>query len=227
MSYVFANPDYRALLLHGAVTTVALFGCAWLIGLVLGSVLAALRALGLRPVSVAVMAYVGYHRNLPALVQLFVWYFAIAALLPEAANDWVNDHGAEFLFAMLALGCNNAAYVSEDLRSGLRAVAPGQTEAARALGLRYGPTMRLIVLPQAWRLALPALVGQTVSLFKLTSLAAAIGLAELTYEARHIENLTFRIFETFGAATLMYSAATLTLMALGSALAARVAVRTR
>jgi polar amino acid transport system permease protein len=224
---VVLNPDYRALLLTGVRTTVSLFVGAWLLGMVLGAVLAAIRSLPLSPLRWAVVAYVGYHRNVPALIQLFVWYFGIAALLPDEINDPINDYGAEFVFALLALSCNSAAYISEDLRSGFRAVLPGQMEAAQAIGLHRFAAMRLVILPQAWRHALPALVGQTVSLFKLTSLAAAIGVAELTYEARHIENLTFRIFETFGAATLLYVIGTLSLMGMGSFVAHRTRIRMR
>lgn len=224
---IVLHREYGALLLQGLGMTAALFACAWLLGMALGAVLAAVRALPVPPLRWVVAAYVGYHRNVPALIQLFVWYFGIAAVLPEEVNDRINELGAEFAFAVLALGCNSAAYVSEDLRSGLRAVPIGQMEAARAIGLRRFAAMRLVVLPQAWRHALPALVGQTASLFKLTSLAAAIGVAELTYEARHIENLTFRIFETFGAVTLLYSAGTLTLLWLGGVLARRTRIRTR
>ena len=224
---IILNPEYRALLLLGLRTTILLFVCAWLLGMVLGALLAVVRSLPVPPLRWAVAAYVAYHRNVPALIQLFVWYFGIAAVLPDAVNDPVNEWGAEPVFALLALGCNASAYISEDLRSGLRAVAPAQMEAAHALGLHRFRAMRLVVLPQAWRHALPALVGQTVSLFKLTSLAAAIGVAELTYEARHIENLTFRIFETFGAATLLYATGTLSLMALGSALARRTRIQAR
>ena len=176
--------------------TLYLFVCSWVLGMLLGVFLTLVRALELPPLTWLVAAYVEYHRNVPALIQLFIWYFGIASLLPNGINDYVNDHGAEIVFAIIAFSCNKAAFISEELRSGLRAIPATQMEAARSMGLGYVGAMRWVILPQAWRLALPALMGQTLFLFKLTSIAAAIGTAELTYEARHIENITFRIFET-------------------------------
>src|SRR5690606_19310845 len=118
-------------------------------------------------------------------------------------------------------------FISEELRSGLRAIPVTQMEAARAAGLGYVGAMRWVILPQAWRLALPAIIGQTLFLFKMTSLAAAIGAGELTYQARHIEHLTFRIFETFTVVTLLYLAGTFLLMGAGAWLAARFRLRVK
>ena len=107
-------------------------------------------------------AYVAYHRNVPTLVQLFVWYFGAPQLLPAAAGAWINNHNGEFVFALIALSLNAAAYLSEDLRSGVRSIARGQVEAARALGLGYAQTMLYVVLPQAVRVAVPG-VDQPVA----------------------------------------------------------------
>ncbi|UFN48268.1 amino acid ABC transporter permease [Roseomonas sp. OT10] len=222
---VITNPEYRGLLLSGLQVTLLLFACSWLMGMALGILLTLLRALGLPPVTWLVVAYVEYHRNVPALIQLFLWYFGVAALLPPDLNDAINDRGAEVVFAIIALGCNKAAFLSEEFRTGLRAIPATQMEAARSMGLGYIGAMRWIILPQAWRLALPGLMSQTLFLFKLTSIAAAIGAAELTYEARHIEMLTFRIFETFSIVTAIYVAGSLSLMWLGAAVAHRFRLR--
>ncbi len=116
-----------------------------------------------------VAAYVSYHRNVPTLIQLMMWYFAIPTLLPESVQMWVNDLNAEFLFSMFALIRAGAAYFSEDIRSGLRAIPDGQNEAARALGMGYMRAMGSVILPQGIRNALPSLINHSVLLFKNTS----------------------------------------------------------
>jgi polar amino acid transport system permease protein len=169
----------------------------------------------------AVRAYVSYHSNVPTLVQLILWYFGISSLLPTPLQEWLSDHHAEATFAIISLGLCQAAYFSEDLRSGLRSIAAGQEEAARALGHGYVGTMRYVMLPQAFRNALPALVNHTVSLFKNSSLAMAIGVAELTHAVKEVENQSFRTFETFLIATLVYLACSLVLMGIGAWLSHR------
>lgn len=219
--------EHGHLVLLGLRMTLLLFALSWLLGMALGAILTVLRALEIRPLTWLIAAYVEYHRNVPALIQLFVWYFGVAALLPYNINLVINDYGAEIIFATLALGCNKAAYMSEDFRSGLRAIPVTQMEAARAMGLSFVGAMRWVILPQAWRLALPALMGQTLLLFKMTSLAAAIGVGELTYQARHIEHLTFRIFETFGVVTVIYVIGCSLLMWVGAKVATRYRLRTK
>ena len=110
--------------------------------------------------------YISYHRNVPTLVQMMLWYFAFASLLPDALQAWLSENSAEAVFAVISLGLCQAAYFSEDLRSGLRAVPPGQAEAAKALGHGHVGTLRHVLLPQAIRNAIPALVNHSVSLFK-------------------------------------------------------------
>jgi polar amino acid transport system permease protein len=222
---IITNQQYMGLIFSGLQVTLFLFVCSWLLGMALGIVLTIIRALEVPPLTWLVAAYVEYHRNVPALIQLFIWYFGIASLLPQDLNDYVNDHGAEIIFAIIAFGCNKAAFISEEFRSGLRAIPVTQMEAARSMGLGYVGAMRWVILPQAWRLALPALMGQTLFLFKLTSIAAAIGAAELTYEARHIENMTFRIFETFTIVTVIYATGSLLLMWMGAVVGQRFRLR--
>ena len=145
-----------------------------------------------------------------------LWYFGISSLLPDALQTWINDHNGEAIFAVLGLGLCQAAYFSEDLRSGLRSVAPGQAEAARALGHSYVGSMRFVLMPQAVRNALPALVNHTVSLFKNSSLAMAIGVAELTHAVKEVENQSFRTFETYLIATVLYFVCSLLIMTMGA-----------
>jgi polar amino acid transport system permease protein len=212
------NPGFSAMLLHGLFMTFVVAIGSWLLAMSLGITLLAIRLLPSRIAEGAVAAYIPYHRNVPTLVQLMLWYFGIASLFPDAMQEWLSNHNAEALFAITGLGLCQAAYFSEDLRSGLRAIPPGQAEAACALGHGHIGTMRFVLFPQAFRNALPALVNHTVSLFKNSSLAMAIGVAELTHAVKEVESESFRTFETYLVATVVYLACSLLLMAAGAAL---------
>jgi polar amino acid transport system permease protein len=221
---LFANPEFGKMLWHGVQLTLVVALGSWLLAMSLAVVLLAVR---LTPSAIArrcVMAYVSYHRNVPTLVQLMLWYFGIASLLPGALQGWLSEHNAEAVFAIIGLGLCQAAYFSEDLRSGLRAVSPGQAEAARALGHGYVGAMRHVLMPQAVRNAIPALVNHSVSLFKNSSLAMAIGVAELTHAVKEIENQSFRTFETYLLATVLYLCFSLVIMFGGALLARRVRI---
>jgi polar amino acid transport system permease protein len=219
--------EYLQLILSGAELTLVLFACAWILGVVLALALTVLRSVEFKPTQYLVALFVEYHRNVPLLIQLFVWYFGLASFLPDVINDYLNDHGAEMGFAIIALALNKAAYMSEDFRSGLRAIPITQFEAGRAIGLSYLGSMRYVILPQAWRLALPALLGQTLFLFKATSLAAAIGVAELSYQSKYIESQSFLIFEVFAVVTVLYMIGSFLIMWLAAVLGARFKLRTK
>lgn len=212
---------FGQMIVDGVATTLQLALGAWLLAMFIALLLVVIRLTAYRPGVWLVRIYISYHRNVPTLIQLMMWYFAIPSLLPESLQVWINDFNAEFLFALFALGLCQAAYFSEDIRSGLRAIPEGQNEAARALGMSYVRTMRSVILPQGIRNALPAVVNHTVLLFKNTSLAMVIGVMELTYVTRDIENQTFRTFETYLVGTLGYLAVSLLLMGAGALLARR------
>ena len=207
-----------ALFARGVVATLELAALAGLIAFVIGALLAIVRATASRGANAVVIAYVAYHRNVPLLVQILFWYFGITALLPVVVQTWLNKHGGGFICGAVAIGLCMAAYVSEDLRSGMRAVSKGQIEAARAMGLTFVQTMRYIVIPQSMRNAIPALVNEMLLLLKNTSLLMAIGVAELTYVSRQIETQTFRTFEIFALATACYLLISLAIMLGGQAL---------
>lgn len=218
---ILANPAFVQMLVHGVKMTLVIFAGSWVLAMTLGILLLAVRMLPARPAEWFVEAYVSYHRNVPTLVQLMLWYFGISSLLPNGLQEWLADHNGEAIFAIVALGLCQGAYFSEDLRSGLRAVPKGQWEAARALGHSYAGAMAYILMPQAVRNAMPALINHTVSLFKNSSLAMAIGVAELTHAVKEIENQSFRVFESYLAATVLYLAFSLFLMWLGDRLERR------
>ena len=212
---IFTNPEFVKMLLHGLKLTFLIFAGSWALAMSLGVLLLSARMLPFRLADRLVAIYISYHRNVPTLVQLMLWYFGISSLLPDKLQEFLLDYNGEALFAILALGLCQAAYFSEDLRSGLRAVPKGQWEAARALGHSYAGSMAYILMPQAVRNAMPALVNHTVSLFKNSSLAMAIGVSELTHAVKEIENQSFRVFEIYLVATVIYLACSLLLMWLG------------
>lgn len=221
LTAILLKPEFRQMLVDGfEMTTVVAIG-SWVLAMSLGFLLLVIRLAPGRIGSGAVAAYVSYHQNVPTLVQLMLWYFGISSLLPEGVQDWIGQHNGEAVFAIIGLGLCQAAYFSEDLRSGLRSVSAGQMDAARALGHSYIGTMRFVMMPQALRNALPPLVNHTVSLFKNSSLAMAIGVAELTHAVKEVENLSFRTFETYLIASVIYLACSLLLMAFGAWLSRR------
>lgn len=213
--------EYAALMLQGAQLTLKLMLFAWLLAMGLAFLLVIVRLTHNKIAEHLVAGYVAYHRNVPTLVQLMLWYFGVPTLLPESAQLWLANFSTEFIFAVIALGLCQAAYFSEDLRAGLRAIPDGQTEASRALGMGYVRSMRYVILPQGIRNSLPSLINHTVLLFKNTSLAMAIGVVELTYATREVENYTFRTFESYLVATVGYLVFSLLLMGIGALIARR------
>lgn len=223
---ILHNPEFSKMLIEGVWMTLVIAGASWALGMVLAFVLLGIRMVRSRLVERFVEAYISYHCNVPTLVQLMFWYFGISTLFPLPMLDWLADHHSEAVFSIVALGLCQAAYFSEDLRSGLRAIPPGQEEAARALGNSFIGTLRYVLMPQAVRNALPALINHSVSLFKNSSLAMAIGVTELTHAVKEIENTSFRAFESYLLATVMYLGFSLVIMAAGAVLARRFRVVT-
>lgn len=213
---ILGNPEYLAMLVHGIEMTFIIAGGSWLLAMTLAILLLGIRLAPGRIGNALVTAYVSYHRNVPTLVQLMLWYFGIFTLMPDTLTTWLANHNAEAIFAVIGLGLCQAAYFSEDLRSGLRSVSPGQMEAARALGHGYVSAMRFVLMPQGVRNASPPLVNHSVSLFKNSSLAIVIGAPELTHAVKEIENLSFRTFEIYLIGTVLYLFFSLLIMAGGA-----------
>lgn len=217
---------YGAKLLAGIRITLLLFVLCFTAAFLLAVVIAALQAIENRVLRLLLGAFVEYQRNVPLLVHLLVWYFGMANLLPPKMALALNRYNAEFIWAALALSLYYAAFLSEDLRSGMRAVPRGQFESAWSLGLNWWKTIRLVILPQIVRLALPPTINQALSLFKNTSVAAALGVADLMYRTREIATDTFRVFEAFSVATALYVTGSLAIVATGLYLERRLRIPT-
>ncbi len=221
LSAILTNPDYISMLLHGIEITFIIYAGSWVLAMSLAVVLLAIRLSPFRFGDPIVAAYVSYHRNVPTLVQLMLWYFGIFTLLPSGVGNWLSANNAEVIFAIIGLGLCQAAYFSEDLRSGVRSISPGQMEAARALGHSYVSAMRFVIMPQGVRNSLPPLINHSTSLFKNSSLGVLIGAPELTHAVKEVENLSFRTFEIYLIATVTYLAISLLIMGIGAYISMR------
>jgi polar amino acid transport system permease protein len=184
--------------------------CSFIIGLII----AVMRMSHFKPVRWAALAYLEFFRNTPLLVQIFFWYFGSYKILPTFVNDWLNSTNFEFAAAVIALTIYTSAFIAEDIRSGVLSIPKEQMEAARSSGFSYLRSMQYIILPQAVRITVPPLVNQFLNLAKNSSLAMTIGVMELTYQARQVESYTFKGFEAFTAATLVYLAISVGITAL-------------
>jgi glutamate/aspartate transport system permease protein len=151
-------------------------------------------------------AYVELFRNIPLIVQFFLWYFVVPGVIP-AVKKWVvtlDPTQHQFVTAVVCLGLFTAARVSEQVRSGIQSLPRGQRMAGYAIGLTEPQTYRYVLLPMAYRIVIPPLTSETMNLIKNTAVAYSIGLVELFFRTREMGELTFRYFEAFGAATLIY-----------------------
>jgi glutamate/aspartate transport system permease protein len=214
---------YAHNLLAGAGWTVAAALVSALIALPIGMTIGLLRVSPNRLKRGLGSTYVGIFRDIPLLVQMFIWYFVVPELLPVSLGDWVKGLASgAFMTASMALGLYAAARVAEQWRSAITALPKGQLLAGIALGLSRGQTVRLIVMPQALRLLIPPLTSEMVNIVKNTSVGMTIGLMELTARAREMQESTFHTFEAFGAATVGYLFINLCVIATFRAIEARV-----
>lgn len=194
-------------LLIGTGWTLALALTAWIFSLLLGSVLGVMRTARSRTLNVLGACYVELFRNIPLLVQMFLWYFVLPELLPHAwgtAMKQIQQPWGQFVPAVLCLGFYGSARVAEQLRAGIQSLPRGQFQAGTALGLTEAQVYRYIILPEAYRIVLPPLTSEFMGTIKYSSVALTIGLLELTGQARSMQEFSFHIFEAFSAATVIY-----------------------
>ena len=210
---VVTSGQYLQWLIDGLWLTLELSFFACLLALLLGLGIAILRLSPIALLRGVAASYVEFFRNTPLLIQIFFWYFGAYTILPQGINDWLSQTNFEFAAALIALSIYTSAFIAEDIRSGVRAIPKGQMESALSQGFGYLTAMRFVILPQATRIIVPPLINQFLNATKNSSLAMTIGVAELTYQARQIESYTFKGFEAFSAATLVYVAISLIITA--------------
>ena len=208
---------FSSRVLDGLLLTLELTALSMAIGIGLGTLLAVMRLSPNPLVSGASWIYIWLFRGTPVLVQILLW-FNIAALYPRFSvgipfgPQFVHFTAAAaitpFVAAVLALGLNEGAYMAEIVRAGIISVDEGQTEAARALGMTRGQTMRRIILPQAMRVIIPPTGNETISMLKTTSLVAFIALTDLLYSAQLIYARTYETIPLLIVASIWYLALT-------------------
>jgi glutamate/aspartate transport system permease protein len=207
--------SYLDWLISGFLTTVALGLSAWTIALILGSLLGVLRTVPNRLLSGIAACYVEMFRNIPLLVQFFFWYFAMPEILPfGAAIKQMNPHTQQFLAAAFCLGTYTAVRICEQVRAGINALPRGQKSAGLAIGLSLPQTYRYVLLPTSFRIIVPPLTSEFLSIFKNSAVASTIGLLELAAQGRQLVDYTSQPYEAFIAVTFMYLLINVIVMAL-------------
>jgi polar amino acid transport system permease protein len=219
--------EYAGWLRTGLRVSLQLSATALVLALPLALGVAVLRLSPQRPLRWLGTLYVEGLRNVPLLAWLLFWYFGAPELLPAALKERLYAGDVEFTSAAIALTLYIAAYMAEDIRSGIRAVPLVQFEAGRALGFGFGATLRKVVLPQALPVMVPPLLSQALNLWKDSSLATVIGVGELMYQAARVESATFRSAEAFAFVTAAYLLVSLLLTSLAAWTQRRVPVHHR
>jgi glutamate/aspartate transport system permease protein len=200
--------QYWELLVSGIGWTLAVSALAWIIALVLGAAIGTIRTTPYPWVVRLGNAWVELFRNIPLLVQIFLWYFVIPEFVPPLKR-WLIETDptqAQFITAVICLGLFTSARIAEQVRAGIQSLAGGQRYAGMAIGLNNWQVYRYVLLPMAFRIIIPPLTSEAMNLIKNTSIALTIGLAELTFRSREMGEYTFRFFEAFSAATVVYVA---------------------
>lgn len=220
-----ANSTYFDMLLQGLYWTIATSICAAVLALVIGTVVGVARTLPQRWLQRLTNAYIELFRNIPLLVQLFLWFFVVPELLPTSVGDWLKAlPSASFLTAVVCLGFFHSIRVALMLSSGINSLAKGQKMAGDALGFTLPQTYRYVLLPMAFRIVIPPMSSECLNIVKNSAVALTIGLMELTASARAMSEFSFQIFETFTAVTLIYLVINVTVLMLMRRLERRVQV---
>ena len=209
--HVFFEPSpngtgtYLDMLLSGLVVTIVTALAAWVIALVTGTIVGVMRTLPSKAANLFGFCYVEFFRNMPLLVQLFLWFFVLPEILPASWGLWLKQlPNAPFYTAAIGTGLFMSARVAEQTRAGINSLPRGQKNAATALGLTTSQVYRYVLLPISFRIILPPLTSEFLSTIKNTSVALTIGLIELTAEARAMQEFSFQVFEAFTGATVLY-----------------------
>ena len=178
--------------------TLSVAVCGWIIALALGSAVGTLRTVPSKRLQRVGDAWVELFRNIPLLVQIFLWYHVVPAVIP-AFKDLPS-----FVLVVCALGFFTSARVAEQVRAGIQSLPSGQRMAGQALGLTMAQTYRHVILPMAFRIVMPPLTSETMNIIKNSSVAFAVSIAEMTMFAMQAQEETSRGIEIYLAVTGLY-----------------------
>jgi glutamate/aspartate transport system permease protein len=199
--------SYLHYLIVGLGWTLATALVAWVIALTLGAIIGTLRTTARRWVVRLGNLYVEIFRNIPLIVQMFLWFFVVPELLPQAIGDWIKQMPppwGSYVPAVMCLAIFTSVRVAEQVRAGINSLPRGQRMAGTAMGLTEFQAYRYVILPQSFRIILPPLTSEFMNIIKNSSVALTIGLLELTGRARAMQEFSFRVFEAFATATVIY-----------------------
>jgi glutamate/aspartate transport system permease protein len=200
------DETYLDWLIAGLGWTLAVSVCAWIIALVIGSIIGTIRTTPHKWLVLLGNAYVELFRNIPLLVQMFLWFFVVPEFLPVDWSLWVKQElpAKEFITATICLGLFTSARIAEQVRAGIQSLARGQGSAGLAMGFTLTQTYRYVLLPMGFRIIIPPLTSEFMNVFKNSSVAFAIGVLELTFQARQMQEDSEQGIETYLVVTLLY-----------------------
>jgi glutamate/aspartate transport system permease protein len=198
---------YLRFLIVGFEWTLLLSVLSWVLAFVVGSIVGVIRTFPGKFLPTLGTAYVEIFRNVPLLVQLFLWYFVLPEIVP-GLGTWFKQALSpllqQLITGVLCLGFFTAARVAEQVRSGINALGSGQRGAGLALGLNLWQVYQLILLPVAYRIIVPTLTSEFLNTIKNSAVASTIGLAELSRQSQQLGEFTAHWYEAFIAVTLLY-----------------------
>tara|TARA_B110001452_G_scaffold165020_1_gene137751 strand:- start:1469 stop:2188 length:720 start_codon:yes stop_codon:yes gene_type:complete len=208
---VLIEPQYFDWIISGTLWTIYLSIASSFIAFFLGSIIGIFRTLDNKVLNLIGTTYVEIFRNIPLLVQMFIWYFVFPEIVTENFGTWLKQDlpNPEFSSALMCLGTYTASRVAEQVRSGINSVSNGVGMAGYATGLSTFQLYVYILLPIGYRIIIPPLTSEFLTIFKNSSLALTIGLLELTARSNMIMDWTFQGFEAYTAATIIYVSVTM------------------
>jgi len=202
---------YGGWILEGVATTVKLGILCTIFSVLIGVVIGTFRITQFKSLRVFAEAYTEFFRDIPLLVQLFFWYFAVPSLLPTEMRTWVYQEIPDFEFWIVVVGLSlySSSRVAEQIRAGINSISPDQFNAALSTGFSHYQAYRYVIIPLAIRLVIPPLTTEILTIFKNTALAMTVGVLETTFMSQQVEAYTFHGLESTTAACVIYMIITL------------------
>ena len=197
---------YYQWILSGLLWTIATSLTAWVIALILGVIVGVIRTLPNKGLVLFADSYVEIFRNIPLIVQMFLWFFVLPELVPQNLGDWIKQDLPlpEFSTAVISLAFFTSARIAEQVKAGILSLPVGQKGAGLAIGFTLPQVYRYVLLPVAFRIMIPPLTSELMNIFKNSSVALTIGMLELTAVAKQMNEYTFQGFEVFTVVTILY-----------------------
>ena len=202
---------YWQWILSGLGWTILVGAGALVIALTLGSVLGVMRTTQSKLLVFLGDTYIDIFRNIPLIVQLFLWFFVLPELLPKGAGDFMKQKMPDWIIAIGGLGLFTAARIAEQVKSGINSLSRGQRFAGLAIGLTEWQTYRYVRLPMAYRIIIPTLTSESMNIFKNSAVTYAVGMMELYFQYKQIIEKTSQVFEITIVVIVIYTTLAMTI----------------